>query len=92
MTDIIFEATAVPQTFVTVYLIVSVPAAAPVTTPADTLAVLLLLHAPPVDASVKVIVEPTHTLESPVIVPASGNGLMVISFVVVAVPHILVTV
>ena len=37
--------------------------------------VLLLLHTPPGMASVKLVVEPTHTLVTPDI--AAGNGLMV---------------
>jgi hypothetical protein len=55
-----------------VYTIVSTPAVAPpVTTPLDdpTVAsvVLLLLHEPPVVASVRVIADPVHTLFAPAI-------------------------
>lgn len=74
-----------PQILVTVYLIVSRPAAAPVTTPdvpTDAIETLLLLQAPPDVASARVIVEPTHTLVVPVIVPDTGNGLTVIGRVV----------
>ena len=71
---------------------VSVPAATPETIPTNTVAVaLLLLHKPPVAASVKVVVEPAHTVDVPVIVPASGCGLTVIIFVAVTVPQVLVT-
>jgi hypothetical protein len=54
-------------------VIVTVPAATPVTTPAALTApidVLLLLQVPPVTESVKVIVAPAHTVEAPLIVPA----------------------
>lgn len=58
---------------------VAVPVVAPVTTPdaepTGAIAVLLLLHAPPVVASVSVIVAPTHTLLLPVI--AAGEVLTV---------------
>ena len=58
-------------------MIVVDPEATPYTTPvaAPTVpaAVLLLLHAPPVGASVSVIVDPAHTVVvDPPIVPADG--------------------
>jgi hypothetical protein len=62
-----------------VYVIVSVPAELPVTTP-EPLTVanagLLLLHEPPVVASVNVVVKPAHTLVTPVI--AAGAAFTVI--------------
>ncbi len=72
---------------------VAVPAVIPVTTPAVTDALLLLLvHAPPLAASVSVIVAPSHTLLLPVTVPAFGAGLTVTMLVATAVPQLLVTV
>ena len=62
-----------PPAFETVYLIVTVPAAIPVTTPvALTVAVagVKLLHTPPVVASVNVVVFPTQT----VLVPPIAAG------------------
>jgi len=62
-----------------VYVIVAVPAAAPVTTPVpeitDATAELLLLHEPPPVASVNVVVDPTHTASVPPI--DAGAGLTV---------------
>jgi hypothetical protein len=52
-----------------------VPGATPLTTPpVPTVAmlVLLLLHVPPAEASVRLVVKPTHTLDEPVI--AAGVG------------------
>jgi hypothetical protein len=87
-----FDVEAVPQPLVTAYIIVSVPAVVPVTTPLNTVAVALLaLHAPPATASVNVIEEPAHTVDKPVITPALGNAFIVTAFVAVAVPHPLVT-
>ena len=92
MTVMAFVAETVPQELVTEYLIVSDPATTPVISPAETVAdVLLLLHTPPAVASVSEIVEPAHTFEAPVTVPAVANGLTVISLVAVAEPHELVT-
>src|ERR1035437_9147041 len=62
----------------TVYAIVDVPAATPVTTPVPetvAFAVLLLLHTPPAVASLKVVVEPLQTLVAPAI--AAGEGVIV---------------
>ena len=52
---------------------------------------LLLLHTPPAAASVKAIVLPAQTIDAPLITPASGGVLTVISLVATAVPHELVT-
>ena len=67
-------ADAMPQMPVKVQLIVSVPAAIPVTTPLVLIVaieVLLLPHIPAdrVSHEIKVIVLPTQTVEGPVIVP-----------------------
>jgi len=53
-----------------IYVITGVPAAMPVTTPAPSTlprVALLLLHEPPALASLRAVVEPTHTLNVPVI-------------------------
>ena len=55
-------------------------------------AVLVLLHTPPEVASVNVVDEPAFTVAVPVIVPATGNGLIVIVEVAAAVPQPFVTV
>ena len=69
-----------------------VPADIPVTTPPATLAVTsLLVQLPPGAGSVNTIDEPTQTVDGPVMTPALGNGLMVITIVAVAVPQTLVT-
>lgn len=55
-----------------------VPAATPITSPVEEMVAapgVLLVHTPPVVASVNVIVEPTHTLDAPEI--AAGTGLTV---------------
>ena len=73
-------AATVPQVLVTVYDMVDVPDATPLTSPLlFTVAaeVLVLLHAPPVAPSLNDVVEPTHTVAVPLIVPATGNGLTV---------------
>jgi hypothetical protein len=61
-----------------VYVISTVPAATPVTTPFEVptvaIEVLLLVHVPP-PASVKLVVEPVQAEVVPVIEP--GNGLTV---------------
>ena len=86
---------ATPQLLVTVYDIVAVPAAAPVTTPPlkprDAMADDEL-HAPPLAASVKVTVAPAHNDAVPFIVPAFGSGLTVTTLVAFAAPQLLVTV
>ncbi len=91
----IFVVDAVPQGVVTVYLMVSVPTVAPVTTPAAVMAAWLLvtLHTPPAMILVKVIGDPAHTPDGPVIVPAVGAvELTLIIKAAVAVPQPLVTV
>lgn len=89
----IAEVTAVPQTFVTEYVMRAVPAATPETVPPLTVATpeLLLLHVPPETLSVKVIARPAHNDPAPDIVPAAGRGLMVTGAVATAVPQPFVT-
>ena len=89
-------ATAVPQLLVTVYFMVSVPAALPVTTPpaltpASAYTELQVPPAVPV-ASVRVIWEPAQTVDRPLMAPALGIGLTVTTCVVAIVPQLLVTV
>ena len=65
------------------YEIVTVPAFMPVTTPAGlTLAVVgaLLLHAPPVDVVLSVVVPPIHTVAVPVRAAGGGEIVMVCVF------------
>ena len=66
---------------VTVYVIVVLPAATPVTTPVDALtvavAVLDDVQTPPAVTSDKVVVEPSHTEVVPVIAATVGNALIV---------------
>ena len=60
---------------------VAVPAALPLTTPADVIeaiAGLLLLQVPPVVVLLKVEVRPTHNVVVPVIVPADGAAFTAI--------------
>jgi hypothetical protein len=57
---------------------VTVPPETPVSTPAVpmvAIAVFALLHAPPVDISLSVVLLPAHGVTDPVI--AAGNGLTV---------------
>jgi len=76
-------------------VIFAVPAATPDTIPVEpTVAtdVLLLLHVPPVAVSARVIVDPTQTLDDPVIAGTVGNGLTVTAAVTIVVqPKPLVT-
>ena len=53
---------------------------------------LLMLHMPPVVASVNVMAVPVQTMAGPDMVPAVGAVPIVMSFVALAVPQILVTV
>jgi len=64
------------------------PADTPATVPDDEPTVAddeLLLQVPPAEASVNVVLAPTHTLDEPEI--AVGSGLTVITFVADAAPH-----
>ena len=82
-----------PQLLVTVYEMGSVPALTPITTPPETVALELpALQVPPETVSVRVTDDPTHTLSTPEIEPASGNGLIVMLIVVPAVLQAFVTV
>ena len=68
------------------------PVMVPVLLPIVATAVFVLLHTPPVVPVVPKVVEvPAHKVPAPVIVPVVGSGLTVMTFVVVAVPHALVT-
>ena len=65
----------VPSEYVIVTVPVMTPASKPVAEPMVAMVVLLLLQAPPVDASLSVVVLPVHTRAVPVIVP--GNAFTV---------------
>ena len=74
---------------------VAVPAATPVTVPVlptVVTVVAVLLHAPPVVASLNPVVDPAQTIAVPVIVPADGKGLTLTTLIAAAVPQPLVTV
>ena len=68
------------QPVLMVYVIVAVPAVPPVTTPEASIAAmarLLLLHVPPDDALLRVVVAPGHVVGVPVIDEGSGFTLIV---------------
>lgn len=70
-------AVAVPQKLLTVYNIVAVPEAIPVTTPEPLTSAMpgaLLLQTPPVTASVSEVVLPAHRVVVPDTVPAEGGA------------------
>ena len=74
---------------------VSDPALTPNTLPeASTVAILLMaaLHVPPDIVSVRLKVEPTHAEVPPMIVPASGAGLIVTNCHATSLPQAFVTV
>ena len=75
ITDVVILHPVLPK----VYVIVGVPAETPVTMPVPmpivAWEVLLLVQRPPVTASVRVVVDPAHTLVVPPI--TAGNGLTV---------------
>ncbi len=81
----------------TVYVIVVTPVVKPVTTP-DELTVattgLLLVHVPPVTASVNVIVCPMHRAVAPIIVPADEEFTVTVTGADVATqgPEVTITV
>ena len=71
------------------------PADTPVTIPVEPIVaipVASLLHVPPVMASLNEVVESTHNIEVPVIVPVAGKGLTVTTFVEITEPQTLVMV
>jgi hypothetical protein len=82
---------AVPQSVVTIYDIVLVPADMPVTIPVMPTvptAVLLLLQEPPGDALLSAVVLPAQTEATPVIGLAVGSVLTVTTFVATAEPQV----
>ena len=88
-------AAAVPQLLVTVYDIVVVPGATPVTIPvAPTVATagVTALHTPPPAALVNAVVAVGQTISVPVILPALGDGSTVTTTVAAAVPQLFTTV
>jgi hypothetical protein len=76
------EALAQPPVPLTVYVIVAVPAAAPVTTPALLIGAMLEeveVQVPPLAVEVKVVTLPTQRAEVPVMVPALGAAVTFIT-------------
>jgi hypothetical protein len=69
------------------YVIVTVPAAIPLTIPLSepmvATAILLLLHAPPPTPSLSIVVPPTHTFDDPLI---AGGAVLTFTVVVIAQP------
>ena len=97
VTFIVADVLDVPQPEETVYVIIVLPAATPVTTPVAACtvaaAVLLLLQLPPVLPLLdRVVKEPIHTDDAPLTVPAFSTGLTVIGYVAAEVPQEVVTV
>src|ERR1043165_6087396 len=72
----------------------SIPTVTPVTTPvpATETSPANAVHVPPAGVPVSVVVVPTHTTDEPVILGEPGNGLTVITRVVVELPQELVVV
>jgi len=90
-------AVEVPHPFDSVYVMVEFPGDTLVTTPvvASTVAtpVLLLVQAPPLfPLELKLIADPLHTDEPPLMVPAFKTGFTVTGAKEFAVPHTVVTV
>ena len=86
---------ALPQPFVTVYIMCTTPALKAFTFPEASIVAIegaSVLHAPPLSVLVNVSEVPVQATEPPFIVPASGSALTVMSRVAVAVPQLLVTV
>jgi hypothetical protein len=76
-----------PLPLVTVYVIVVVPAATPVTTPVDALTVVVAVfavdHTPPIVVEASAVVAPSHTDVVPVITSTTGK-LLIVTVVVTA--------
>jgi hypothetical protein len=92
-TLITLVAVAVPHVPVTVYVIVAVPVALPLTTPAavtEATAAFELAHVPPVTVLLNVVVPARQTVVAPESVPAVVAAFTVIVLVAVPVPQALV--
>ena len=85
---------ALPQLLLMVYIIVSTPRVAPVTTPPETVVLVFVApHVPPVILGVNVTVDDGQTTESPLMVAADGKGLIVNNTPTILLhPNVLVTV
>ena len=68
------------------------PVTKPVEEPTVAMLLAVLLHIPPVAVSVRPIVLPMHITEGPVMAPAAGRGLTVITTVATDEPHAVVIV
>ena len=73
---------------------VSSPAETPVTTPDPEMDALVVVrpHVPPETVSESVVVPSTQTTLLPEMTPVSGDGLMLMTFVVAVPPQVLITV
>lgn len=92
-----FVAVEVPHTLDTVYVIVVFPAVMPVTNPEFISIVAipgaLLVHVPPLfPPETKLMDDPIHTDEAPLIVPAFRTGFTVIGAEALAIPHAVIKV
>ena len=79
-----------PQVFETVYLMVSTPAATPVTTPeifTEAMVAYTVLQLPPDDASFRLIVPPRHTEDGPLIGVTTGTVFTEMILVARALPQ-----
>ena len=90
----VIKVEAEPHELVTITIMLVVPEPIAVTIPPETVATdgLLLLHVAPDAVSVSVSVPNRQRLLAPIIVPASGSGLTVITAVAVLLPQVLVVV
>ena len=87
-------AVLVPQLLVTLYDMVAVPMAPPVTIPdvfTVAIVMLLLLQVPPVTVGVNAVAEPEHTVDAPEMVPADGAPKTVTVTLAALLPHTPVT-
>ena len=62
------------------------PATTPVVPPTDAIALLALLHVPPLTVLLSVIVVPTHTLIEPVLLVLAGNAALTVTTAVLEQP------
>jgi hypothetical protein len=89
-------AVSVPQAVFTMYEMITVPEAIPVTTPeADMVACELFEEyqaPPPMPLEANVMPDPTQTVDAPDKLPAFANGFTVTILVATLVPHAVVTV
>lgn len=87
-TDTTRDAVAEPHEPVTVYSIVAIPAATPVTTPPLTVATVAseVVHTPPDIPSVSVVEDPTHVVPTPRIESTVAEEALTVTVVVTSQP------